>query len=943
MGVLVAVPVLVFAIATGIGHLPLNGDNPVQAFPLRELAGQILARGHLPLWDPYVWSGTPLLAGFNAGALYPSTALFAFLPPVVAWATAEALAYVVCGLGFYAFLRAYHRSVGAALLASLSFICAGFMSSQIGHIDLIEGAAYAPWMLLALYRLAGAVGARPGAGAGEAGRDGGWHEAGRDGGWRWALLLGACFTLVILTGDPEAMLDLGILAGVYALSLAVQHPGRGRGILGRALVAAGGALLVGAVQWVPGIVYSAASQRASTTYAFFSSGSLPPQLTLFLVLPWLLGGYLVHGQPDYFGPYNLAELNPYIGILPVMAAFGLMGRRWWRRPSSRGWWVWYLLIAIGLLLAFGSYTPLGPVLHDVPLYGQQRTQSRNLVDVDVALAVLFACWLDQLRSAPGVASIDAPVGPARSGGGPVRGRHRRRRHREGIGGWASGGALVLALVPVGVVVAVWVALRGGHGKVLSTLTGVSVPAGLEAPLHGYVTQAGALAVVAAAVVLAVRRWPRPWRLPALGAVVVADLLLFGAAQYTFATIPASATNATSPLAAKVAVATGPHGRFGVYDPTGEDPRQLYELGVPDLNVLHRLPSVGGYGSLLEARYADATGAHHYGALSAAALGGDTFDQLDLRILVAPPSAFAQAAPGSGAPPVVSPRSVGTGSTASWLLGSSMKVSQVVLPTAAPATVANDPQGLRMGLVDGAGRVTWSQGGLAPGGAGAASASFAPPVSAVAVVIANDGAQAQVLPAPAVQADGARWLLHGDLSDAVAPPHWSWAGSSGPFGLFRDERAQPMFWVTGTGGRPAPAAHLRLLRDTIWGAQTVRVSTPAPATVVRSVSGAPGWSATVTWLGLGGSRPVPAPGPQPVPVRAHGLVQAVTVPAGTSTITWTYRPTSVVVGEVLSLLGLGGVAVLAMGLVVQRQRRLVLVARRRRPAAGPLTEGLPAGG
>jgi hypothetical protein len=54
-----------------LGHPAIDGDNLIQNFPLRVLSGQQIASGHLPLFNPLANSGTPLLGGLNAGALYP--------------------------------------------------------------------------------------------------------------------------------------------------------------------------------------------------------------------------------------------------------------------------------------------------------------------------------------------------------------------------------------------------------------------------------------------------------------------------------------------------------------------------------------------------------------------------------------------------------------------------------------------------------------------------------------------------------------------------------------------------------------------------------------------------------------------------------------------------------------------------------------------------------
>ena len=74
---LVVLPAVVFGIPALLGHTILPGDDLGQNFPLRVLAGREIRGGHLPLYDPYIWSGAPLLAGWNAGAAYPFTWLFA--------------------------------------------------------------------------------------------------------------------------------------------------------------------------------------------------------------------------------------------------------------------------------------------------------------------------------------------------------------------------------------------------------------------------------------------------------------------------------------------------------------------------------------------------------------------------------------------------------------------------------------------------------------------------------------------------------------------------------------------------------------------------------------------------------------------------------------------------------------------------------------------------
>jgi hypothetical protein len=72
---LLVLPILAYGVPAVLGHPVLPGDDLTQNFPLRVLAGQQIRSGHLPLYDPYIWSGAPLLAGWNAGAAYSLTLL----------------------------------------------------------------------------------------------------------------------------------------------------------------------------------------------------------------------------------------------------------------------------------------------------------------------------------------------------------------------------------------------------------------------------------------------------------------------------------------------------------------------------------------------------------------------------------------------------------------------------------------------------------------------------------------------------------------------------------------------------------------------------------------------------------------------------------------------------------------------------------------------------
>ena len=150
---IVAVPLFIFIVPALFGHPAIQGDNIIQNFPLRVLSGRQIASGHLPLFNPYANSGTPLLGGLNAGALYPLTLLFVFITPIAAWILNLIAVYVTASLGMYALLRWHGLRSLSSLAAALSYAYTGAMIGQIVHVGVVQGFSFIPWAVLILVSL----------------------------------------------------------------------------------------------------------------------------------------------------------------------------------------------------------------------------------------------------------------------------------------------------------------------------------------------------------------------------------------------------------------------------------------------------------------------------------------------------------------------------------------------------------------------------------------------------------------------------------------------------------------------------------------------------------------------------------------------------------------------------------------------------------------------
>ncbi len=584
---LIVFPTLLYMLPALFGRPFLPGDDLYQNYPLRVVAGQLLGGGHLPLWNSWIWSGTPLLGGFNAGALYPGTLLFALLGPLAAWVVNEIAVFAVCGVGLYLLFRNHRLVPLAAAIGAVSFTFAGSMQAHLVHIGLIQGMSWAPWILLAMDHLA----ARS------------RHQL------AWWSVLGTATALVILSGEPRAMANVSVIVLVYGAVLVWRSASRMRMFLVIAS-AVPFALALGAVQLLPGLDFLGVSQRSHAGYSWYAVGSLLPSQLALSVVPYLIGGYTdLRLLPAFAGSgSNLDEITGYIGLIALVA---LVTFPFWMRAKYDRLWAWVAMIAVGLLLALGGNTPLGRLLAHVPLYGHQRLQSRNLLIVDLGLAGLVACW------------VDAVIAPARA-----RPRRGRRLLED-----------ALALTPT-IMVIVLVVIAACWGRALQEFLNVSSPRPqLFMQLRGYLIAAVVLAAAVGVFAVTYRLLqPRP-RAVLLVVLVVADLGL-ALVNQELGPVDSSVVSASGSDTAALLSRLQHGGRFAVYDPEQRVRTSENALALalrPDLPMLRELPSVQGYSSAVDATYAAETGTHTIRVVSLKTLSGPEADDLDLALLLVPAS------------------------------------------------------------------------------------------------------------------------------------------------------------------------------------------------------------------------------------------------------------------------------------------------------------------
>lgn len=125
-------------------------DSVRQIYPWKKLVIDIVKTGNVPLWNPYNFSGSPLLANTQSSAFYPLNILYLLFPLPVAWTFLVILQTLLASFFTYCYCRSIRISIISALTASIAFSFSLFMSvfleyNTIGHVLL--------WLPLGLFSI----------------------------------------------------------------------------------------------------------------------------------------------------------------------------------------------------------------------------------------------------------------------------------------------------------------------------------------------------------------------------------------------------------------------------------------------------------------------------------------------------------------------------------------------------------------------------------------------------------------------------------------------------------------------------------------------------------------------------------------------------------------------------------------------------------------------
>ncbi|MFC1532342.1 YfhO family protein [Thermodesulfobacteriota bacterium] len=354
---------------------PLFGsDFVVYFYPIKKFIYEYLwEQGSLPFWNPYLFSGTPLIANIQASMFYPLGFLYYLVPPELAYGYSTTLHCILGSVFMYTFMRTLSVLPAGSFLSAFIFTFNGYFIGHLyaGHLSFVQSYIWIPLIFIFLYRFVLTTQ------------------------FRYAVIPGLVLGIQILGGFPQIAFYtiLGILAFgffhavfflkgrsfKYALKLVI-----GLGLV----ICTGGAL--SAIQILPTLEFINLSARdGGVSYVFATYDSLHPKELLSFFIPDIFGN-VVDGT--YWRSHEGAhfwETCGYVGIIPFFLFF------FKTRDSSLNLvrFFFIILVIVSLFLALGKFNPLYPVIYKLPGFNSFRIPAQIIFLYVFGMAVMSGIGL----------------------------------------------------------------------------------------------------------------------------------------------------------------------------------------------------------------------------------------------------------------------------------------------------------------------------------------------------------------------------------------------------------------------------------------------------------------------------------------------------------------------------------------------------------------------
>lgn len=343
---------------------PIITDVMSQFYMWRSLVSEGWRHLQIPLWNPYSYSGYPLLATFHSGVFYPLNLIHVLLGDIHGWNFLVMFPSLASSITMYFFLKQIKTNKIGAVVGGIIYAYCGFAINWAQFISAAQAMIWMPLVFIVLEK---------------------YFESKRVVFLYWLPLI---FFLLITSGHFQIMVYISVLTVVYFVWKWMEEKNV-RLIISAILPAI---LMVGLVafQLFPTLELTKYGLRSEENYiSGYNYGLLPIKYLTTLIAPDYYGNPTTG---NYFGVYTYNEVIFYCGVLAifcfVLSLFLFKSNKYVR----------FFVITAVISFMFGFDTPLGRSIYAFKIPGVSTSAAgRIAVIFAFSLAILAGIVISKLE------------------------------------------------------------------------------------------------------------------------------------------------------------------------------------------------------------------------------------------------------------------------------------------------------------------------------------------------------------------------------------------------------------------------------------------------------------------------------------------------------------------------------------------------------------------
>ena len=345
--------------------------DPVrQQYPWKNLVIEQEKKGQLPLWNPYTFSGAPLLANLQSGAFYPLNFVFFLLPFSFGWGLFILLQPLLAAIFLFFYLKNLKLDDRAGLLGSICFAFGGFSISWLEWGTVIHTALWLPLILLSVDKI---------------------FEKYKQNKLKmkfnllfWPFVLVFALLSSFFAGHLQVFFYICILTFLYFLARVINRKEKGRMIilfvfLGLVF------LLFSSFELIPSLKFISLSARGlDQDWHTIAGWFLPWQNIVQVLIPDFFGN---PSTLNYWGVWNYGEFVSYVGVIGVIFAVLSLFRK------DKKTLFFLSAVLVSLVFALPTIIAKLPYKFNFPLISTSQP-TRLVFIMDFSLSILAALGFD---------------------------------------------------------------------------------------------------------------------------------------------------------------------------------------------------------------------------------------------------------------------------------------------------------------------------------------------------------------------------------------------------------------------------------------------------------------------------------------------------------------------------------------------------------------------